>query len=293
MSLPEFVVQVIAGVSRGSIYFVVAAGLTMTLGSMNVLNIAHGSFYMVAAYLATTIIGEFGPNGGFVVAIVVVPVAIMALGGVIERGVMRRTYDYGHFTQLLATFALVLIIDDLTRTTFGPEARTVARPEVVSRSVDVMGLPVQTYNFLMIGLAVVIAVGLIALMRHTNFGREVRACVDDPDVVGVVGVNLVRVRQTVFVLGAGLAGLAGAVAAPAAAVQPGMDVAIIITALSVTIIGGLGSIGGAALAALIVGLVESLGVFVVQRGSLAIIFVLTALILTVRPTGIFGSQRAH
>lgn len=292
MSASEFVVQLIAGLSRGGLYFVVAAGLTLTLGAMDVINLAHGSFYMIAAYLATVIITEYGVGGGFLAALVLVPIAVMAVAFVLDRLIMRRIYSRGHFVQLLTTFALLLIIDDLMRTWFGTDPRTVGRAKFLSGSFTVLGLPVPTYSFFIMGAAAAVAVALSYLLAETPYGRRIRASVDDPEMVGAAGINLNSVRMGVFLLAAALAGIAGVVVAPSAAVQPGMDVEIIITAFAVTIIGGLGSIGGALVGALIVGIIESIGVFYIERGSQAVIFVIMAVVLAVRPTGIFGVRRA-
>jgi branched-subunit amino acid ABC-type transport system permease component len=292
MSASELVIQLIAGISRGGLYFVVAAGLTLTLGAMDVINLAHGSFYMIAAYLATVVITKYGVGAGFLAAWVLVPIAVMLVAVVVERLIMRRTYSRGHFVQLLTTFAILLIIDDLMRTWFGTDPRTVGRVSFMSGSVEILGLPVPTYNFFIVAVAAVVAVGLFYLLARTPYGRRIRASVDDPEMVAAAGINLHAVRMGVFVLAAGLAGIAGVVVAPAAAVQPGMDVEIIITAFAVTIIGGLGSIGGALVGALIVGIIESIGVFYIERGSLAVIFVIMAIVLAVRPTGIFGVRRA-
>jgi branched-chain amino acid transport system permease protein len=292
MTADEAIVQLIAGLSRGGLYFVVAAGLTLILGAMDVVNMAHGAFYMIAAYLATVVITEFGVGAGFALAWVVVPLAVMGIAFVVERLIMRRTYGRGHFIQILTTFALLLITDDIIRTIFGTDPRTVGRINALAGSVDVLGLPVPTYNFFIMAVAAAVAIGLFWLLAKTGYGRRIRASVDDPEMLAAAGVNLQAVRLSVFMLGAGLAGIAGVVVAPSAAVQPGMDVEIIITAFAVTIIGGLGSVSGALVGALIVGIVESIGVFYIQRGSLAIIFVIMAVVLAFRPTGIFGVRRA-
>jgi branched-subunit amino acid ABC-type transport system permease component len=291
MTAAGFVVQLIAGLSLGGLYFLVAAGLTLLLGSMDVINLAHGSFYMIAAYFATVIITKYGVNGGFLAALVLVPIAVMAVAFVIERLVMRWTYSRGHFVQLLATFALLLIIDDLVRTWFGTDPRTVGRVKFLSGSLTVLGLPVPTYNFFIMAAAAVVAVALFYLLAKTPYGRRIRASADDPEMVAAAGINLHSVRMGVFMLAAALAGIAGVMVAPSAAVQPGMDVDIIVTAFAVTIIGGLGSIGGALIGALIVGIIESIGVFYIQRGGQAVIFVIMVVVLAVRPTGIFGVRR--
>lgn len=292
MTESEFLVQVIAGLSRGGLYFVVAAGLTLTLGAMDVINLAHGSFYMIGAYLTTLVVGEYGVASGFAIAWIVVPLAVMVIAVVVERLIMRRTYGRGHFLQLLATFALVLIADDVVRTVFGTDPRTVGRISPLAGSVEILGTGVPTYNFFIMFVAGVVAVLLFLLLGKTGYGRRVRASVDDPEILAAAGVNLQAVRLGVFLLAAALAGIAGVVVAPSASVQPGMDVTIIITAFAITIIGGLGSIGGAFVGALIVGMIESFSVFYIQRGSLAVIFVIMAVVLAFRPSGIFGVRRA-
>lgn len=289
----ELLVQLIAGLSRGGLYFVIAVGLTLTLGALDVINLAHGSFYMLGAFFTTVIVDQFGLGLGFALAWVLVPLAVMAVAVPFERLVLRRTYARGHFVQLLATFAVLLIVDDIVRAVFGTDPRTVARVEFLSGSVDIAGLPVPTYNFFIMAVAAVVALALFLLMAKSSYGRKVRAIVDDPEMVSAAGINLSRVRLGIFLLAAGLAGMAGVLVAPSAAVQSGMDVDIIITAFAVTIIGGLGSISGALVGALAVGVIESIGVLYIQRGSIALIFLTMALVLAFKPTGLFGASVAR
>ena len=290
--MDEVLVQVVAGISRGGLYFLISAGLTLTLGALNVINLAHGSFYMVGAYVTALLIETYGTGTGFLLAWFVAPLVVVALAVLIEFTVMRRTYLRGHFVQLLATFAVLLIIDDLVRSFFGTDPRTAGRVDFLSGSVNAFGLPVAKYNFFVVGVSGVIAIVLFLVLNKSMWGRRIRASVDDPEMVSASGMNLKTLRLGLFTLGAGLAGIAGVVVAPSAAVQPGMDVEIIITAFAVTIIGGLGSVSGALAGAMIVGVVESLGVLYIERGSIAIIFVIMALVLAFRPTGLFGREEA-
>lgn len=290
--MDEVLVQVVAGISRGGLYFLIAAGLTLTLGALNVINLAHGSFYMVGAYVTALLIETYGTGTGFLLAWFVAPLVVVALAVLIEFTIMRRTYLRGHFVQLLATFAVLLIIDDLVRSFFGTDPRTAGRVEFLSGSVNAFGLPVAKYNFFVVGVSGVIAIVLFLVLNKSMWGRRIRASVDDPEMVSTSGMNLKALRLGLFTLGAGLAGIAGVVVAPSTAVRPGMDVEIIITAFAVTIIGGLGSVSGALAGAMIVGVVESLGVLYIERGSIAIIFVIMALVLAFRPTGLFGREEA-
>lgn len=289
MSFDEFVVQFLSGLSRAGLLFIVAAGLSLVFGALRVINLAHGSLYMIGAFVTSSVVLGVGGDVGVWPALLAAAAIAGATGLVIEVGVLRRLYGREPLLQLLATFAVLLIVSDLVKMIWGAENRTVARPAGLEGSVELFGgarFPV--YNLFIIGFALAIGIGLWLLMNRTGLGRDIRAAIVDPQMLSGVGVSVPRLFTTVFVLGAALAGMGGAVVAPASAVGPGMDIDILIEAFAVTIIGGLGSIPGALIGATIVGLTQSFGIFYAPDYALAFIFLVMVLVLAVRPSGLFG-----
>lgn len=288
MSLQDFVAQLLAGLTRAGLLFIVSAGLSLVFGAMRVINLAHGSLYMLGAFTSFSVARVFGGDIGLVPALVVAALVTAAVGAVIETGVLRRLYQHEHLLQLLATYALVLVIADVVRFVWGSQNRSVARPAGLRGAVDVLGSAFPLYNLFIIVFALAIGGGLWLLVNRTGLGRDIRAAIVDPEMLGGVGVNVARLFTMVFVIGSALAGIAGAVVAPASAIGLGMDIDILIEAFAVTIIGGLGSIPGALVGAAIVGLTHAFGILFVPRLTLALIFLAMAAVLAIRPSGLFG-----
>ncbi len=288
MSLQDFVAQLLAGLTRAGLLFIVAAGLSLVFGAMRVINLAHGSLYMVGAFTTFSVVRVVGGDIGLVPAVLIAAVVTALVGIVIERGVLRRLYQHEHLLQLLATYALVLVIADVVRFIWGSQNRSVARPAGLRGSVDVLGATFPLYNLFIIVFALAIGAGLWFLVNRTGLGRDIRAAIVDPEMLGGVGINVAGLFTTVFVIGSALAGVAGAVVAPSSAIGLGMDIDILIEAFAVTIIGGLGSIPGALVGAAIVGLTHSFGILFIPRLTLALIFLAMAAVLAVRPSGLFG-----
>jgi branched-subunit amino acid ABC-type transport system permease component len=279
---------VISGLSRASIYFLLAAGITLTLGALNVVNFAHGTFYMFGAYFTTTVVAGQWRDAGYWLAWIVAP-ALVGIGAlVVERLVLTRVYRQGHFAQMLATFSLVLIADDVVRQTFGDAPRSVSTPAPLRGTVHVLGAIVQWYTLATIGVAVVVATLLGWMFLRTRIGLVLRAAVDDSEMLSATGTNLGALRTWVFVASAALAAIAGVVIAPATVVRPGIDVDLLIVAFAVVIIGGIGSITGAIVGALLVAMAESFGTYYVQRGGSVIIFALMVVALAARPNGLLS-----
>ncbi len=288
MGIDDLVIQFLAGLTRAGLLFIVAAGLSLVFGAMRVINLAHGSLFMVGAFVASSVVAVAGGEYGLLPALAVSAVAAAAVGLAIELGVLRRLYGREHLLQLLATFAIVLIVSDLVRLVWGEENLSVTRPAALAGSVEILGSPFPIYNLFIVGLALVAGGGLWVLINRTGLGRDIRAAIVDPEMLGGVGVNVTRLFTGVFVLGSGLAGMAGAVAAGSGAVGLGMDVDILVQAFAVVIIGGLGSIPGALVGACIIGLLDAFGILFVPRLALALIFLAMTIVLAVRPSGLFG-----
>jgi branched-chain amino acid transport system permease protein len=283
-----FLVVSVSGLSGAAILFLVGAGLTLVFGALRLINMAHGSLYMTGAFIAVALVGAFAGTLGFTAAIILSAVAVGAIGGFIELAILRRLYKRDHLMQLLATFALILVIDGLIRVIFGTNFHKVNAPQELTGSIAVGNSTISVYQLFLIGIAAVVAAALWFVVLRTRLGRSIRAAVADPELLRLSGVNVPLLFTTVFVIGAVLAGLGGAVIAPYQTVSLGIDVDIVVEAFAVTIIGGLGSLKGALIGALIVGLVQSFGIYAAPQFSQAFIFVVMAIVLVMRPWGLFG-----
>jgi branched-subunit amino acid ABC-type transport system permease component len=286
-SADTIVTQVLLGVARGGLIFLVAIGLTLTFGALRIVNLAHGCFYLLGAYFAFSLSEAFGA-GSFWLSLLVAPLGVALVAAVLELTVMRRLYAKDHLIQILATFALLLIATEVVRMIYGADPRGVAQPEALGGSVGVGGVQITVYSLFTTAIALALGVALILVMTRSNFGRDIRAAVSDPEMLSATGANVGALFFGVFVFGAWMAGLAGVIVAPAAAADPGMGHSIIIVAFAVTVIGGLGSVRGAAIAAVAVGIVESLGILYFSGISVVFVFALMVAVLAVRPTGLFG-----
>ncbi|RNI25105.1 branched-chain amino acid ABC transporter permease [Flexivirga caeni] len=287
MSESSIITNLIGILTTASTLFMVAAGLTLVFGALRLINIAHGSFYMYGAYLATTLAARLG-GAGFWVSLVICPLVVAAMGVLVEVLVLRRLYRREHLTQLLATFALLLIFADIALRLWGKSVRSIKAPSALNGHFQFGGAAVPVYDLFVIGVAALVAIGLWALMSRSKLGWRVRAVVDDPEVLAASGTNVPLILTGVFALGAMLAGLSGVVIAPEQAVQPGMDAEIIVAAFIVAVIGGLGSIVGAAIGSLIIGVVETLGAVWTPSWASTFIYALMILVLAIRPWGLFG-----
>ncbi len=284
----ELVVQqALNGISFGALLFVLAAGLSLIFGMMDVLNLAHGAFYMLGAYLALAIVRA---TGNFWLALVVVPVALGLLGRVLEPLLLRRIRGL-HLQQALLTIGVALVITDLIRIVFGGELRTLPAPAGLDRSVDVLGNPYPVYRLFVIVFAAALAATLSFVYRRTRLGALIRAGVGDAEMLGALGVDTERLFANTYAVGVGLAALAGVVAAPILTLQPGADEEMLILSLVVVVVGGLGTLGGAIAGSLLIGPADSFGKVFLEQFSLALIFAVMALVLLFRPTGLLGRIR--
>jgi branched-subunit amino acid ABC-type transport system permease component len=291
VSAGTLVLFVFAGLAQASVLFLVAAGLSLVFGALRVINMAHGSLYMVGAFISTTVVGLVAQNTvGFVAALIVAPAIVGLLGALIEIGVLRRLYNREHLLQLLATYALVLVFAGAVRIVFGSENRNIGKPDFLTGGLNIAGLTFPTYKLFLMLAAIAVAVALYLVLYRTGLGRNIRAAVSDPELLSSSGVNVPRLFTVVFVIGAGLAAVGGVLISPDQAVNGSMDTDVLINAFAISVIGGLGSLMGSFVGALIVGLATSFGILLppTSRWSLAFIFVLMAAVLTVRPWGLFG-----
>lgn len=292
MSLDALVLQLLTGLSRSAILFIVAAGLSLVFGALRVVNIAHGSFYMVGAFVAATVLATVDGLVGFVLAIAAAALVVAVLAAAMEVTALRRLYASEHLLQLLATFAFALIVSDVVQALWGAQPRRVAQPRLIGGAMNLGGVVFPRYSLFLIAMAVLIGLGLWALMSRTSLGRDIRAAVSDPEMLGMVGVNVSLLFTVVFALGGALAALGGVLSAPQSTARLGMDTDIIVESFAVVIIGGLGSLPGTAVGALLVGLTFTFGIFFLPAAALAIVFVVMVAVLTWRPRGLFGVAEA-
>ncbi len=281
--------QFLSGLTTAIFLFLVASGLSLVFGVLRVLNFAHGTFYMLGAYLAWQAVTWMAPaQEAFWPAALFAALAIAALGLVVERFLFRYLYDKEELYQLLFTYALVLILGDAAKMLWGTAQLSVSRPPIIEGSISVFGTLLPTYNLFVMILGSAIAVGFWVILQRTSVGRMIRAAAMDREMLGALGTNVGWLYTGVFVVSSFLAGLSGALVSPIKAIVPGMDVEIIVEAFIVVVIGGLGSFWGTFLGALIYGQVLSFGILIFPRFSIFSVFALMAVILIVRPWGLLG-----
>ncbi len=287
---PSFLfAQSLSGLTAAMFLFLIASGLSLIFGILRVLNFAHGSFYMLGAYLAYQVVQWLGTAPGrFWWAALGAAVGIALLGGLVERLLLRRLYGREELYQLLFTYALVLILSDAAKVVWGTGQLSVTRPPGLTGAVRIFGTIVPYYNLFILLLGPALALLFWVVLRHTRAGRLIRAAALDREMLGALGINVSRLYTGVFILGSFLAGLGGALVTPVKTIVPGMDVEIIVEAFIVVVIGGLGSFWGTLLGALVYGQVLAFGILVIPRFSIFSVFALMAVVLILRPWGLLG-----
>lgn len=282
-------IQFLNGLTNAMFIFLIASGLSVIFGVLGVLNFAHGSLYMLGAYMTYQCVSFFVDTPGyFWWAVIVASVSVALLGGLVERLLLRRLYLQEELNQLLFTYALVLLLSDLARIIWGVDQLSVSRPGILKGAVEILGQFFPKYNLFVIFLGPCVAFLFWFFMLRTRYGRLIRAAALDRETLGALGVNVNRLFTVVFIIGSWLAGLGGALFAPVTSIRPGMDVEIIINAFIVVVVGGLGSFWGTFLGALLVGIVYSLGILVFPRLSIIFIYAIMILVLIIRPWGLLG-----
>lgn len=285
LSFDLIALQLFTGLALGAIYVLFAIGLSLIFGMLTVVNFAHGAFYMVGAYVGLFLLSM---GGNFWLCIVAVPVIVGTIGMVVERFLVRPLYGRGIDYPLLLTFGLSYIMVELIRIAFGTSGYPFDTPELLQGAVDIGVGYFPLYRLFVIGAAVVVLLALWLFLERTSFGLIIRAGARDPQIVRVLGVDVSRVWLVVFGIGTAIAGLAGLLAAPLQGVIPEMGATILAEAFVVTVVGGMGSIGGAVIAGLLVGVVVSMTSLFAPEMAKVSIFALMAIVLLIRPQGFFG-----
>ncbi len=286
--MSHYLIAFLSALTDAGSLFVAAAGLTLVFGALRIINVAHGSFYAYGAFGVTTLAGAAG-GGRFWLALVLVPLAVAALGAAVEVTVLRRVYGRDHLAQLVVTYALFLVFADVALRLWGSQSRSVPVPSVLAASVRLGGGQFPRYDLFVIVVAVLVGLGLWALLQRTALGWRIRAAVEDQELLASAGSNVPLLFTTVFALGALLAGLAGVLAAPLESVSPGLDASIILAAFIGSVIGGRGSVAGAAVGALIIALFNTAGVLWAPSWEPAFIYLAMIAVLALRPWGLLGT----
>lgn len=286
--------QTFSGLSTAMLLFIAAAGLSLVFGVMRLLNFAHGSFFMIGAYLAWQFSAWFGGGeSGFWLAVLFASCSVALLAAIIESTVFQRLYGQSELIQLLFTYALVLLAGDAVKGIWGSQQLSLARPPSLAGSSIFGSITLPHYNLFLLAAGLGVAGLLWWMMQRTKLGMVVRACAQDREMMGLLGTRVKLVYLSVFAASAFLAGFAGALVAPTAAIVPGMDTEIIIPLFIVVVIGGLGSIWGAFLGAVIYGITLSFGILLVPRFSLFAVATLMVIILVIRPQGLVGEAASR
>jgi branched-chain amino acid transport system permease protein len=279
--------QALNGLSFGALLFILAAGLSLVFGMMDVVNLAHGAFYMLGAYVALTVVQR---TGSFWLALVAAPGALGLLGLVLEPLLLRRLRGR-HLDQVLLTIGVALVVVDQIGLVWGREVRSLPFPPGLDRSVAILGSVYPVYRLFVIAFGVVLAAAISVVYRRTKLGMLIRAGVQDAEMLGALGVDIDRLFAITFAVGAALAGLAGVIAAPVFGMQPGMDTDGLLYSLIVVVVGGLGTLGGAVAGSVLVGPIDTFGKVLFQDFALALIFAIVAVVLLLKPTGLLGRIR--
>jgi branched-chain amino acid transport system permease protein len=285
VDFPTFLIQLLNSVQYGLLLFMLAAGLTLIFGIMGVVNLAHGSFYMLGAYLAYWLSGYFGSLtlallGGVVLAVL--------FGLALEWLLFRHFYQRDHLDQVLLTFGLIYIFEELRSMLWGDDVHGVPIPELLGASIPLTdNLSYPVYRLFMSGVCIALAVGLYLLISRTRLGMKIRAGAFNRDMAEALGINIKRIHAVVFALGVGLAAVAGIVAAPVSSVYPNMGSQVLIMCFVVVVIGGIGSVRGALISALLVGLVDTFGKVLLPSMAGMLVYMLMAAVLLWKPEGLF------
>ncbi|GIX25658.1 MAG: branched-chain amino acid ABC transporter permease [Caldimonas sp.] len=285
MDSTTFLIQCLNSVQYGLLLFLVASGLTLIFGIMGVINLAHGSFYMIGAYLAFTLSSL---TGHFALALVLGILLAVVLGYLLEWGFFSYLYEREHLQQVLMTYGLILVFEELRSILVGDDVHGVPVPAWLSGGIEIgHGMSYPVYRLFISGVCLAVALGMYLIIKRTRLGMMVRAGATNREMVQSLGINISLLYRFVFAAGVALAVLAGMIAAPVSSVYPGMGSSVLIICFVVVVIGGIGSIKGALLAALLIGFVDTFGKVFWQQAAGALIYLMMALILLWKPEGLF------
>ncbi len=286
--MSEFIVFFLHGLAYAGLLFLVSAGLTLVFGMMNVLNFAHAAMYMLGAYFSYTLVAV---TGRFWPSLILCPVLLFVAGALVERFLLRRVHVHGHLHELLLTFGLSYIITELVKSVWGNYPLAMNVGGFLGTSIQFLGILYPVYRIFIFLCAVLVGLAMALILYRTRLGIILRASVNDGEMVNALGINVPLVLMGVFGFGAALSGFAGVIAGPLLTTYPGMAHEILIDAFVVIVVGGFGSLGGAVAASLLIGELQSFGVLLFPKLSLALVYLLMAAVLIVKPSGLFGEKQ--
>jgi len=294
--METFLTILLDGLQFSSYLFIVSAGLTIIFGVMKILNVCHGSFYAWGAYTAAFFIGKFSDMGmpdalGFLIIVAAAIVVGVVLGFIIEQGILKHMYHRDEVLIVLATFGLFLVLEDVILIAFGADPYFAYQPMALLDSVEVGGIIRDVYGLSLIGVAAVVAVGCWYLLNKTKWGTILKAVIFDREMGISMGINVPLVYTMTFIGGAILGGLGGAYIAPTISVAPGLGTEVIVLSFAVVVVGGMGSIAGAAIGSVIIGILRALAVHELPQVELFVVFAVMAIVLVFRPEGLFAPAK--
>jgi len=284
----EVAIFFLHGLVYAGLLFLVSAGLTLIFGMMNVLNFAHAAMYMLGAYFSYSVMLHF--SGQLWLSILICPLILLVIGALIERFLLRPVHKLGHVHELLMTFGLAYIVTELVQWYWGNYPLAVNVSGFLNSTVRIIGITYPVYRIFIFFCAVFVGVAMALILYKTRLGIIIRATVNDSEMVSSLGINVPLVFTGVFAVGTALSGFAGVIAGPLLSVFPGMANEILIDAFVVIVVGGFGSLGGAVLASLIIGQLQSFGVLLIPQLSMVLVYLLMVSILIVKPSGLFGEE---
>ncbi len=284
----EVAIFFLHGLVYAGLLFLVSAGLTLIFGMMNVLNFAHAAMYMLGAYFSYSVMLHF--SGQLWLSILICPLILLVIGALIERFLLRPVHKLGHVHELLMTFGLAYIVTELVQWYWGNYPLAVNVSGFLNSTVKIIGITYPVYRIFIFFCAVFVGVAMALILYKTRLGIIIRATVNDSEMVSSLGINVPLVFTGVFAVGTALSGFAGVIAGPLLSVFPGMANEILIDAFVVIVVGGFGSLGGAVLASLIIGQLQSFGVLLIPQLSMVLVYLLMVSILIVKPSGLFGEE---
>lgn len=288
MDLAFFLIQLLNGLQYGLLLFLVASGLTLIFGIMGIINLAHGSFYMIGAYLAWSLSSM---TGSLTVAILIAIPLTVVLGMALERLLIQHLYKRDHLYQVLLTYGLILVFEELRSVIWGDDVHGVAVPALLSHSIPLTeNLSYPVYRLAISGVCLLLAAGLYFFIQKTRLGMMIRAGASNREMVQSLGIDIKLIYTLVFALGIALAAFAGMINAPLSSVFPNMGGGVLIICFVVVVIGGIGSVKGALIASLVIGLAETFGQVLVPELAGMIVYFLMAVVLVWRPEGLFGGR---
>ncbi len=281
---------ILDGFFYASILFLISSGLTLIFSVAGIINLAHGALYMLGAYIAAVLIKSLINTPYAILAFPIAALIIGLIGIIIERGFIKWIYEREFVYQLLLTFGLALVLSDITRITFGTEPIYVTKLYIHAGIIDILGSPYPVYNFIVMAVTFLIGGLMWFIMYKTRAGKIIRACALDREMSEAIGINTSRVFTLTFFMGSALAGISGALVVPQSAAMLGIDADALIESFIVIVIGGVGSIKGAFIGSLLIGLIRAFGIALFPEIELAIVYLVMAAVLLIRPRGLFGKE---